>query len=212
MDEKEAKAGATPSSGDTGTSLEQQIKAAELKGKSDALADVNRTLAESAKARKAAEAAEQRVTQMLKDYEETIRDEPDKLNEFRGKQAKTKADADLAGVRQELDEAKQRLSQVDNEKAETIKQQKAREIAGRLNVDAGNLIKLAKFTDGTPEAIEDIAKSLPKIVPENPLSPDSNRGSGSSASEQRIRDAFIANPENPQVKADYLALRRRKGI
>ena len=212
MDGQEAIAGVTPGSGDTGTSLEQQIKAAELKGKSDALADVNRTLAESSKSRKAAEAAEQRVTQMLKDYEETIRDDPDKLNEWRGKQAKTKADADLARMQQELDEAKQRLSQVDNEKTETIKQQKAREIAGRLNVDAGNLIKLAKFTDGTPEAIEDIAKSLPKIVPENPLSPDSNRGSGSSASDQRIRDAFIANPEKPQVKADYLALRRRKGI
>jgi len=212
MDGQEAIAGVTPGSGDTGTSLEQQIRAAELKGKSDALADVNRTLTESTKARKAAEAAEQRVTQMLKDYEETIRDDPDKLNELRGRQAKTKADTELATVTQELGEARQRLSQADAEKAETIKQQKAREIAGRLNVDAGNLIKLAKFTDGTPEAIEDIAKSLPKIVPENPLSPDSNRGSGSSASEQQIRDRFIAHPNDPQAKADYLALRRRKGI
>ena len=149
---------------------------------------------------------------MLKDYEETIKDDPDKLNELRGRQAKTKADAELTRVAQELDEAKLRLSQVDNEKAETLKKQKAREIAGRLDVDADRLIKLAMFTDGTPEAIEDIAKDLPKNVPENPLTPDSNRGSGSSASERRIRDAFIANPENPQVKADYLALRRQKGI
>ena len=210
--DKNLEADAITSSQDKETSLEQQFRAAELKGKSDALADVNRTLAESTKARKAAEAAEQRVTQMLKDYEETIKDDPDKLNELRGRQAKTKADAELTRVAQELDEAKLRLSQVDNEKAETLKKQKAREIAGRLDVDADRLIKLAMFTDGTPEAIEDIAKDLPKNVPENPLTPDSNRGSGSSASERRIRDAFIANPENPQVKADYLALRRQKGI
>ena len=210
--DKNLEADVITSSQDKGTSLEQQVRAAELKGKSDALADVNRTLAESTKARKAAEAAEQRVTQMLKDYEETIKDDPDKLNELRGRQAKTKADAELTRVAQELDEAKLRLSQVDNEKAETLKKQKAREIAGRLDVDADRLIKLAMFTDGTPEAIEDIAKDLPKNVPENPLTPDSNRGSGSSASERRIRDAFIANPENPQVKADYLALRRQKGI
>jgi len=210
--DKNLEADVITSSQDKGTSLEQQVRAAELKGKSDALADVNRTLAESTKARKAAEAAEQRVTQMLKDYEETIKDDPDKLNELRGRQAKTKADAELTRVAQELDEAKLRLSQVDNEKAETLKKQKAREIASRLNVSSDRLIKLAKFTDGTPEAIEDIAKDLPKNVPENPLTPDSNRGSGSSASERRIRDAFIANPENPQVKADYLALRRQKGI
>ena len=210
--DKNLEADVITSSQDKETSLEQQFRAAELKGKSDALADVNRTLAESTKARKAAEAAEQRVTQMLKDYEETIKDDPDKLNELRGRQAKTKADAELTRVAQELDEAKLRLSQVDNEKAETLKKQKAREIAGRLDVDADRLIKLAMFTDGTPEAIEDIAKDLPKNVPENPLTPDSNRGSGSSASERRIRDAFIANPENPQVKADYLALRRQKGI
>ena len=146
MDEKEAKAGATPSSGDAGTSLEQQIKAAELKGKSDALADVNRTLAESAKARKAAEAAEQRVTQMLKDYEETIRDEPDKLNEFRGKQAKGKADAELARMEQELNEAKERLSQVDKAQVETTRQKTVTEVATRLGVNPDKLNKLAKFT------------------------------------------------------------------
>ena len=200
------------SAGESGTSLEQQIKAAELKGKSDALADVNRTLAESTKARKAAEAAEQRVIGMLKDVEETIKDEPDKLNELRGRQAKTKADAELARVTQELDEANQRLSQIDIEKTGTIKEQKAREIASRLNVDANKLIKLAKFTDGTPEAMEDIAKDLPQINPSNPLFPDSNRGSGSSSSEEQIRERFIANPDNPQAKSDYLALRRQKGI
>src|SRR3990167_11245194 len=91
--DKNLEADAITSSQDKETSLEQQFRAAELKGKSDALADVNRTLAESTKARKAAEAAEQRVTQMVREYEETIKDEPDKLNEFRGRQAKTKADA-----------------------------------------------------------------------------------------------------------------------
>ena len=199
------------SSQDNQTSLEQQVRAAELKGKSDALADVNRTLAESNKARKAAEAAEQRVTQMVKDYEETIKDEPDKLNEWRGRQTKAKADAELATIMQELNEAKQRLAQADTEKAEVTRQQKAREIATRLSVDPDTLIKLAKFTDGTPEVIEDIAKDLPKINPSNPLSPDSNRGSGGSLSEKQIRDKFIANPNNPQAKADYLALRRQKG-
>ena len=212
MDGQEAIAGVTPGSGDTETSLEQQIKAAELKGKSDALADVNRTLAESSKSRKAAEAAEQRVTQMLKDYEETIKDEPDKLNEFRERQSKAKANAELARVTQELDEAKGRLNQVDSEKAETIKQQKAREIASRFSVDADRLSRLAKFTDGTPEAIEDIAKDLPKIVPENPLRPDSNRGSGNSSSDKQIRDRFITNPNDPQAKADYVAWRRQRVI
>ena len=211
MDGEIASAGAIPGAGDKGTSLEQS-QAAEFKGRSDALADVNRTLAESTKARKAAEAAEQRVIQMLKDYEETIKDEPDKLNEWRERQAKTKANAELAQVTQERDEANQRLTQIDGERAEITKQQIARAVATRLNVDADKLIKLAKFTDGTAEAIEDIAKDLPTIIPYNSLSPDSNRGSGGNASEQQIRDRFIASSDNPQVKADYLAWRRRKGI
>ena len=212
MDRQTTEADATLSSGESGTSLEQQIKAAELKGKSDALADVNRTLAESTKARKAAEAAEQRVTQMVREYEETIKDEPDKLNEFRGRQAKAQANAELARVTQELDEAKTRLAKIETEKGESATQQKAREIATRLSVDVDTLIKLAKFTDGSPEAIEDIPKDLSKINPQNPLNPDSNGGKGSNASEKQIRERFITRRDDPQAKADYLAWRRQKGI
>ena len=211
-DETPKKVDGTTSSSEAGTSVEAQVKAATLKGKSDALADVNRIMAEATKARKAAEAAEQRVNQMLKDYEEEIRDEPDKLNAYREKQAKSKSDTELVKVTQELDEAKEQLKQTETERTAGIREQQSRDVATRLNVDVSRLLKMAKFTDGTLEAIEEIAKDLPKLNPEAPLRPDSNRGRGGELSAKVIRDRFRETPESPQARADYLAWRREQGL
>jgi len=186
------------------------IKAAENKARSDALADANRSLAEAKMHRTAGEAAEKRVTQMLKDYEEDIRDDPDKLTAFRARLAKATADAELARTVQELDGANERLRQIDEEKAQFTREQRSREIATRLGVDPKKLIKLAKFTDGTSEAIEDIAKDL--VNPSESLNPDSNRATGGNQSEKQIREAYRNNPDNSTAKADYLAWRRSKGI
>ncbi|KKN04781.1 hypothetical protein LCGC14_1094100, partial [marine sediment metagenome] len=87
-----------------------------------------------------------------------------------------------------------------------------REIATRLSVEPERLIRLASRTDGTTEAIEDVAKDLPKLEPQEPLNPDSNRSFGGTQSEEKIRKNYMDNPGNPQAKADYLAWRRSKGI
>ena len=188
------------------------VKAAELKGKSDALSDVNRTLAEAKKYSIAAEGAETRVKRMLKDYEESIRDEPDKLTAHRAQEEKRRVDAELAQKDSELQEANEYKIQVEEDKAKSTMEQNAREIATRLSVEPERLIRLASRTDGTTEAIEDVAKDLPKLEPQEPLNPDSNRSFGGTQSEEKIRKNYMDNPGNPQAKADYLAWRRSKGI
>ena len=188
------------------------VKAAELKGKSDGLADVKRTLAEAKKYSTAAEAAETRVNKMLKDYEESIRDEPDKLTTYRAQEEKRRVDTELAQKDSELQEANEFKRQVEEEKAKSTMEQNAREIATRLSVEPERLIRLASRTDGTAEAIEDVAKDLPKLEPQEPLNPDSNRSFGGTQSEEKIRKNYMDNPGNPQAKADYLAWRRSKGI
>ena len=179
--------------------------------KASALADVGRTMAEAQKALKASEAAEKRVTQMLKDYEEDIRDDPDKLTAFRTRQEKQRVEDELALRDSELNEAKERLRLIDEEKAKSTKEQNAREIATRLGVDEKKLIKYALLTDGTPEAIEDIAKDLPKVKPDEPLTPDSNMSTGGSQSEEQIRKNYRENPNDPRSRAEYYALRAKKG-
>ena len=205
----EVQEGVTPQPDPKETS--ELVEAAELKGKSDALADVNRTLVEANKSRKASEAAEGRTKQMLKDYEESIRDDTARLDAFRSQETKRTADAELAKTQLELEEANEKVRLVDEEKAKSTMERNAREIATRLEVDPDRLVKLAAYTDKTVGAIEDIAKDLPKVEPRDPLNPDSNKSSGGSQSDEQIRENYRKDPDNPAVKSAYLEWRRRAG-
>jgi len=77
--------------------------------------------------------------------------------EERHKHRETKSE--LAKVTQELEDEKERGKQRDEDTVKSTKEQNAREIAARLEVDASQLLK---FTDGSQEAMEELAKVLPK--------------------------------------------------
>ncbi len=180
--------------------------------KASALADVGRQTAEANKATKAAEAAGKRIEQMLKDYEEDIRDDPDKLSTFRARQERQKADSELTRVELELSDANDRLKLIDEGKVKSTMERNAREVATRLEVEPERLVRLASHTDGTTQAIEDIAKDLPKVVSSELLVPDSNRSAGGNQSEKQTVENWQNNLSDPTAKAAYMALRRKKGI
>jgi len=182
--------------------------------KTSALADVGRFRAEANKALTAATAAEQRIKALEQAREaaelEAARDDPPELARIRTQQAKMRAESDLATARAELNETKEQLKQRDAERAESMKERNAHEIATRLNVDAKRLVKLSKFTDGTVEAIEDIARDLPSLSERKDLRPDSSRTIGGSASFEEIRDEMIKNPSSDAKMMRYMEAKKAR--
>ena len=197
---------------------EQRVEVAKLvtEAKTSALADVGRLRVEAAKALTAATAAEERIKAMERAREDAEldanQDNPAELRRIRAEQGKKKADDELVRVTAELDEKNQRLNQYATEKAESTRTQTAREVATRLNVDVEKLIKFTKFTDGSPEAIEDIAKDLPKITLLNPaLRPDSNRSIGGQMTDAAIIAAYIKDPYDPVTRQRHNELVAKRG-
>jgi hypothetical protein len=187
--------------------------------KSAALADVGRLRAESEKAIKAATAANERLNALMKEREEaelaTVRDDPEKLTAFQTRQRARQLESDLATRDTELNDLKARLAVFESREAESQKLTKAQEIAGKLNVDPVRLTNLAKFTNGSPEAIEEIAKALPRADGKvggdgKSFKADSNASIGGGASWEAVRAAFIKDPTNPTVKAQYLEMKRQR--
>ena len=167
--------------------------------KTSVLADVGRLRTEAQKALTAATKAEERIKAMEqareKEEEVQYQDNDPELRRIRAERAKREAETELATERSAKTELEERLRQLDAEKAESTKEQNAREIATRLNVDVKTLTKLAKFTDGTSEAMEDIAKDLPKVSDKPPLISDSGRGSGGG----------VRIPTNPEQLRSWIA-------
>ena len=210
MDGKETQADATLGTEETGTPprsyTEEEVKKQVLDAKTSVMADAMR-------AKKTAEDALARLGKMVKEQEEreleSYRDDPAELKRIRAEQEARQWKSELEEERKARTELEERQKQIDAGQAEYTKERNAREIATRLGVDVNRLIKLAKFTDGTTEAIEDIAKEL---KPSNSLKPDSSKTTGSGLSDEKIREAYRNNPKDPAIKAEYLAWRRRKGI
>lgn len=194
----------------TQTQLDEQVR----KTRSDALAEVGRFKTEALRATQASQAAMARIDKMVKDQEdaemENARDNPDALTTLRERQARRRAEAERDQARLELDEHKERLTKIDAEKAEVVKNQTAINIASRFGVDPTRLTKLAKYTDGSPEAIEDIAKDLPVKDGKAPLRVDSGGHIGGMVSFEEIRDAYIKDPRNPAIKERYLQIRKER--
>ncbi len=154
------------------------------KAKSDALAEVGRHKKAAEDAIKALKATNTRIDQMLKDQEdaelEDAKGDTEKLSAVKERQGRRRAEAELAKVTQERDEKDEKIKQQDEKEAESTKERNAREIASRLDVDANRLAKLAKFTDGSTEAIEEIANDLPKKGEAKTLKVDSGKTTGGS--------------------------------
>jgi hypothetical protein len=191
---------------------QEQVNKMVMDAKSAALADVGRFRVESEKALKAANAAQERLTKMQKDQEEAelfaARDEPEKLSAIQERQKRRQAESELAEARQELNEHKERLQLTEKERAESTKERNAREIAVRLTVDAEKLVKLSRFTDGTVEAIEEIARELPKQG--KTLKPDSGGSIGGNVTFEQVREEYIKDPRNPAIKERYMEMRKAR--
>ena len=107
---------------------------------------------------------------------ESVRDDPDALKSLGERQRQRNEATKLATREKELDEReakhKERLEKAD--KADV--KERATEIATRHTVDVASLIK---FTDGSAEAMEELAQQLPKKgEPKPPLRTDTGRTIG----------------------------------
>lgn len=192
----------------TPTFTQEQVDKAVRDARSAVLADAGRSKTAAEKALSRLSELEKRIA----DEElEAARDEPDKLTALRERQQRRQAESELAQVRQELSERDELVKQHETEKAEAMRERNTLDIATRMNVDPVRLAKLAKFTDGTAEAIEDIAKELPRKDGKPPLKLDSSGTIGGGLSREQIIAAYTKDPRNLAVRERYLELRRQEG-
>lgn len=195
------------------TFTKEQVEEQVRKARSDALAETGRLRVESEKAVKLATAAQERLNRMLKAQEEqeleSHKDDPEALRRIRAEQKARDLESELEKERSTRTELEERQKLIDASVVESTKERNAREIATRLGVDANKLIKLAKYTDGKVESIEEIAKELPKTTNQK-LRVDSGGTIGGSASFEEIRAQYIKDPRDPVVKARYLEERSKR--
>lgn len=199
----------------TKTYTEEEVTVREQNARSNALAEVGRAKAEAEKATKAANDAIARLAKMEQeriDAElEAHRDEPDVARRIRAEQEAKQAKANLAAREQELNEERERTKALQEKEAGNAKVSMVNDVAKSLNVDAEKLVRLSKFTDGSRQAIEEIAKDLPKAIPPKPgLKPDSNRSVGGGLSDEQIIADYIKDPYAPGVRQRYLELKAHK--
>lgn len=147
-------------------------------------------------AQRQANAAEERLNKFIKKTEEAEleanRDNPDVLSRIRARQGEREQETELAKLKQELEEEKAKTVEAQEAEAKSTQERNAREIATRLNVDAKTLIK---FTDGSTEAMEELAKSLPKKGETTTLTPDS----GTTIGGKEITEADILKGKYPSM-------------
>lgn len=191
---------------------QEQLDKAVRDAKSAALADANRFQLEAGRAMKAAQAAQKRIEEIQKQELEreleAAKDEPERTARIGERQRRIEVESELAQTREELETANATLTEVNTREAEATKTRIAQEVAERLGVNAVTLAKLAKATDGTVEAIEDMAKELPKVE-EKPGGRrfDSNRSSGGNITFEQIRAEFIKDPYNRKISQLYLEMK-----
>ena len=175
----------------------EQVQERERKVKSDALSEVGKLRKAADDALKAAQKASEHLARMQRDQEEAelaaAKDEPSQVVVIRARQQLRQKENELAQMRESLEGANSKLTELTTKEQEVAKGRVAEEIADRLKVDAATLKRLAKYTDGSEEAIEAIAQHLPPGKELLPFRPDSNlsRG-GSTPSVMDVRKKFIA--------------------
>lgn len=164
--------------------LDAHGKEKEQQARNAALADIGRLTKESERSLKAATAAGERTKKLLREMED-METEAAQGNsgqrseqEVKQMQLRRQVQTELTDVQLELDGKNERLAQLEADKVESTKGQTARDIAARLGIDVDRLVRLSKFTDGSTEAIEELAKELPKKEVRPPIITDSNQGGG----------------------------------
>ena len=177
------------------------------------------TLAELGRVRKAAEDAIKRATsesklvaqQLLEQREredlEAAKDEPDKQAVIRERMARRQKESELAETQTKLTEANAKLQELSTKEVETTRERSTKEIAERLKVNPTRLAELVKFTNGSAEAIEEIAKEMPKLTsqPKNPIRPDSSETAGGTAkTKTQIQQDYIGGKINTVQYAEKM--------
>ncbi len=179
QDDKTSEQAEETSKGEPETFTREEYNESVRKAQSDALAEVGRYRKAAEDAIKATKATDERIVRMLKEQDESeleaVGDNTEKLSAIREKQTRRQVESKLVTIERELEEEKAKTTEAQAMEAEHTKERNAREVASRLNVDAQTLIK---FTDGSAEAMEELAKSLPKKGEAKVLKPDSSKTSG----------------------------------
>lgn len=203
------------------TEVTSQETQANLKERVDKLMEKVRSdsLAELGRVRKAADEAIKKATseatkvyqELIKQREvedlEAVKDEPDKVATIRERQARRQKETELVEVQTKLNEANTRLQELATREAETTKEKSTREIAERLKVNPTRLAELVKFTDGSIEAIEEIAKEMPKLnpIPSRSIRPDSSETAGGTAkTKTQIQQDYIGGKINAVQYAEKM--------
>ena len=194
MDDPKDTQGATTSEETKGTSTEpktfteEQVTASNQKAVSDALSAAGRTAKALEAQQQSITADKERIAQNLKNSDEAEleanRDDPEKLSAVRERQSRRTAETKLAEKELELKNEQAKNTEAQEAGAVHTKEQNAREVATRLNVDAETLMK---YTDGSKEAMEDLAKSLPKKVETKTVTTDSGETIGGKVITEQAR-------------------------
>jgi len=190
----------------------EQVKEAERKAKSDALAELGRLKKANESLVNINKKTQERIVQIIQSQEDEelarAGGDEEKLSAIKERQARRKVESELVQTKSELEGEKAKTAEAQEAEAEHTKERNAREVATRLGVNAKTLMK---FTDGSVEAMEDLAKDLPKKgEPKDPLKPDSGKttGGGKSFTRQQIADMSTEDFEKNQ---DEINAARRAG-
>ena len=191
--------------------LEKAVEKAVRDARTAVMADVGRTRAEAERALKAANEATERLQKLQKEQEEAqleaVRDDPDLLSTIQARHESRRLKSELETERQEKLNLANKLDEFVNKEKEATKLTIAQKVASARKVDAKLLTKMAKFTDGTEESIDEIAKDLSKAQKsqEEEFIPDSSRSrGGSSRNVMDVRKDFIARKITSEQYAEKM--------
>ena len=194
------------SEGDKGTSKKESEtftretqEASNQKARDDALSAAGRTATILTKREEAVQASEERIVEAQKARDEAeledARDDVDKTTRLKAQQKHRETVTELAQVKRELKEEKGRTAESEKKTAVSTKEISTREIATRLEVDENSLTDLIKFTDGSTEAIEAMAQTLPKKGKTETLLVDSSKTIGGTQELESANDKMLAGLE-----------------
>lgn len=172
----------TGTQGITFTHTQADVDKAVRDARTAVLVDIGRSQAASAKAIKVAQDAQERLNHMIAEQDrrelEDAEGDPQRLSALQERQGRRRVESENAQLMQQLAQKDELIQQHEKEKASNELEKTVQVVATRFAVDPLRLANLAKYTDGSLVAIEDLAKELPANTAKPPLRPDPNRGSG----------------------------------
>ena len=197
QDEKTSEETKGTSGKETPTFTDEQAQVMATKAVSDALSAAGRT-AKALEVRELAikkteENNERRLVEAREAELEANRDNPDELPKIQKRHREEVRQAKLDKREQELEEREAKSSVALDKVTKAETKERAQIVATKHDVDVSTL---EKHTDGSLEAMEDLAKSLPKKgEAKPPIGTDSGKTTGSGSMPNNLEDfkAWAAN-------------------